>query len=214
MLRLKLKSHWTILHDLIICFLYIIIQALPDNIGCMTRKSLFSRTIESVSWARGKVHSFSFHISHCFIWIHVWKILYTIQSGALFRWCSIKIFVDMNTCIDFTSSLASYFFLLYNGNFRIIKFSRNFAVCFNLRILKSAKYFHNFDKLVLRNLSVCGSCFTWVSFEFIFYAARPLGNYCYRNISTCHLLNSVTLINFPLLYCVLEQDTLLPESTG
>ena len=37
------------------------------------------------------------------------------------------------------------------GNFRVVQFSRNFAVCFNLQKLKSAKYFPIFEKLVLRN---------------------------------------------------------------
>ena len=37
------------------------------------------------------------------------------------------------------------------GNFRVVQFSRNFAVCINPRKLKSAKYFHTVEKLVSRN---------------------------------------------------------------
>ena len=37
------------------------------------------------------------------------------------------------------------------GNFRVVQFSRNFAVSMNPRKLKSARYFHIFEKLVLRN---------------------------------------------------------------
>ena len=37
------------------------------------------------------------------------------------------------------------------GNFRVVQFSRNFAVSINPRKLKSAKYFPIFEKIVLRN---------------------------------------------------------------
>ena len=36
-------------------------------------------------------------------------------------------------------------------NFRVVQFSRNFAVSINPRKLKSAKHFPIFEKLVLRN---------------------------------------------------------------
>ena len=48
------------------------------------------------------------------------------------------------------------------GNFRVVQFSRNFAVSINPRKLKSAKYFPIFEKisveeLVAYTVAICGS---------------------------------------------------------
>ena len=43
------------------------------------------------------------------------------------------------------------------GNFRVVHFSRNFAVSINPRKLKSAKYFPIFEELVAYVVTVCGS---------------------------------------------------------
>ena len=67
------------------------------------------------------------------------------------------------------------------GNFRVVQFSRNFAVSISPRKLKSAKYFPIFEKLVLRNW-----WHIWLQFAVVTYspAVRPvICNYLKTN---CH----------------------------
>ena len=68
------------------------------------------------------------------------------------------------------------------GNFRVVHFSRNFAVSINPRKLKSAKYFPIlFEKLVLRNYWRI-----WLQFEVVTYspAVRPV--ICNYLKTVCH----------------------------
>ena len=67
------------------------------------------------------------------------------------------------------------------GNFRVVQFSRNFAVSINQRKLKSAKYFPVLEKLVSRNW-----WHIWLQFAVVTYspAVRPvICNYLKNNLS-------------------------------
>ena len=65
-------------------------------------------------------------------------------------------------------SVALSFKYRKTGNFRVVQFSRNFAVSINPRKLNSAKYFHIFKKISIEELvaymvAVYGSyLFAWV----------------------------------------------------
>ena len=94
------------------------------------------------------------------------------------------------------------------GNFRVVQFSRNFAVSMNARKLKSAKYFSIFEtigveELVAYTVAICGS--------YLFTCGKTNNMQLSKNsVTTSHLIRgelkhdssgllNITLINFLLL---------------
>ena len=105
------------------------------------------------SWYSGSV----WHIDWSYqVYVGQWPIFYgpaiLLHIVKTIWWRNVLLGI-MDRC-DSKIDLVKY---RKTGNFRVVQFSRNFAICINPRKLKSVKYFPLFEELVAYMVEVCGS---------------------------------------------------------
>ena len=92
--------------------------------------------------------------------------LYSNEISAACQSCPVLSFLidHIDKCTRIRPVLVKYQFWSYckMGNFRVVQFSRNFAISINLQKLKSAKHFPIFEtisvwELVAYTVAICGS---------------------------------------------------------